>query len=152
MYSNLNNEENAYKKIIAIDLQITRSLFNAYEAGFLKHLNIHAGDDSIIQITSIANDKFLDEIFNGRYNKPKEANLCDAVGNLEVLVDLNSDINIMRINQQRISNKACYIAYTDFVTKYLKRMMSEIIDTYYGIDDSIKGKNIKRQTAYKLFM
>lgn len=151
MYDKLHIEDNAFKKVFTSDLQITRSFYNEYEAGFIRHLNIHAGDSDIIGITSIANDKFLEEIFNGRYNKPAETNLCDAVGNLEVLIDLLPDIDSMISNQNRFSNKECYIAYTDFTIKYLRKMIDEIIDTFYGIEDMINGTK-KKSSAYKLFI
>lgn len=152
MYDKLHNEENAFKTIYALDLQITRSLFNEYEAGFIRHLNTHVGDNNIIGITSIANDKFLDAIFGGKYNKAAGMNLCDAVGNLEVLVDLLPDINAMISNQNRISDKACYTSYTKFSLEYLKRMIDEIMNTFYTIEDMISDGTKKKSTAYKLFI
>ena len=152
MYDKLHNEENAFKTIYTLDLHVSRSLFNEYEAGFIRHLNTHVGDSDIIGITSIANDKFLDAIFGGKYNKATGTNLCDAVGNLEVLIDLLPDINAMILNQNRISDKACYVSYTDFSLKYLKRMIDEIINTFYTIEDSINSISKKKPTAYQLFM
>lgn len=151
MYNKLHNEDDALKPIKRADLQITRSLYNEYEVGFIRHLRTHAGDSNIIGITDIANEKFLNEIFDGKYNKPEDTTLCYAVGNLEVLVDLIPDIESMIRNQNMISNKDCYISYTSFTIKYLKKMIGEIIDTYEEIISKLEGhKTVK--TSYKLFM
>ena len=151
MYNKLHNEDNAVKPIKRADLQITRSLYNEYEVGFIRHLKTHASDPNIIGITDVANEKFLHEIFDGKYNKPEDTTLCYAVGNLEVLVDLIPDIESMIRNQNMISNKDCYVSYTKFTVTYLKKMINEIIDTYEEIINKLEGhKNPKGQ--YKLFM
>lgn len=151
MYDKLHIEDNAFKKIMATDLNISRSFYNEYETGFLRHLSKNVDDPDIIGITDITNDKFLNEIFEGRYNKPVETRLCDAVGNLEVLVELIGDINSMISNQNRISNEVCYTSYTNFTMKYLKKMIYEIVNTYDKINDSINGP-IKPSGSYKLFI
>jgi hypothetical protein len=151
MYDKLHNEDNAFKKIIVADLNISRSYYNEYETGFLRHLSKNANDFNIIGITDITNDKFLNEIFEGRYNKPVETNLCDAVGNLEVLVELIEDINTMINNQNRISSEICYTSYTNFTMKYLKKMIYSIFDTYDKINASINTEP-KPTGSYKLFV
>lgn len=151
MYNKLHNEDVALRKIVATDLGVTRSLYNEYETGYLRHIQKHQGDLNIIGITDVTNDKFLTEIFEGKYNHPVETSLCDAVGNLEVLVDLVPDISIMIQNLNRISDKVCYVSYSSFSVKYLKKMISEIIDTYQNINDSIEG-NKKPVSSYKLFI
>lgn len=151
MYNRLHNEANAYKEINVVDLNISRSFFNEYEIGFLKHLAYHSGDEAIIGITDIANDKFINEIFDGSYNKPVKTKLCDAAGNLEVLIELINDIEIMNNNLNRLSDSYSHISYEKFVIKYLKRIISEVISTYNDINATLDGTN-NTKIQYKLFM
>ena len=153
MYEKLHDEVNAYKHIETIDLSISRSLFNQYEMGFIKHLNKYQTDKNIIGITNIANDKFIDAIFNGSCNKPVDMELKDAVGNLEVLIDLIPDIESMISNSNRIGDKTCYDSYIAFVNKYIKSMIENILDTYHDINIAISEvKGSPKKTEYKLFI
>ena len=155
MYNKLHNDEKAFKSIEVVDLNISRTLFNQYEVGFIRHLHMYSRDKNAIGITDIANSKFLNEIFNGSYNKPVNMELKDAVGNLEVLIDLIPDIESMTRNSQMMNVNVCYNSYTSFVNNYLKKMISGIIDTYDEINnilDSSHTKNNNEHKSYKLFV
>lgn len=166
------------KKVCCIDLNKSYVIYNEYHDGmisFIKEIfnkvsNIECGDithlDEKLAKARECDKAFIESLFNGENNKEEESYICDALRNIEFLIDFIPQMHRFKDvctelcgvkpridgcpSHDLIENSLCLL-YSS-VSEYCNKCIESVICTYSKICDAMDCCNSKENNIqYKLF-
>lgn len=178
MYQGIRDNMDDEQSITCLDLNKVSSVYEEYMDGMIQFINDINNIDLItesneiegyktkLETASSNSDIFMKALYDGTYSENKEHVLSEAVTNIECLIDFIPHLNQMRNecnkcesfvnectdeNKKELLKKSAEMMY-ESVGSYGYSMIKNIINTYYDINDTLKG-NIKKEEpiAFKLF-
>lgn len=173
------------KKICTIDLNRSYNIYSEYHDGmkaFISEIietistnrfnNIETDIDTFVEKLKKAQEcdkDFILSLFNGENNREEESDVCDALKNIEFLIDFIPQMHKMKescIELQDMSlgcgldksspackliNDSLYLLYSS-ISEYCYKCIVEVVSIYTKIYDIICGDNkVEESTVYRLF-
>lgn len=171
MYESVGEREYNWKEIKTCDVNRTGNLYENYNWGMKKYL------DEILAVETVSDDKsaidtikkakendsiFVSSILGGYNNESSMVNICEAVKNIEFLIDFipmmenfsQSLDTLINTSEPRVSNDTVLESvklYTESVSNYCYRMISWIVSDYHTIQEEISPEHKDESSTFTLF-
>lgn len=156
IYESVLSRDHVWKTINTCDMNRSRDLYENYSNGMKKYLNEIISLESASDETTVAtlekarngDELFVNSLFGGYNNSREETNICEAVKNIECLIDFIPSIDsfnesvdefiksVSKKNDDKLSLE-CSKLYSESVTNYCYNTIKNIINDFNSIHDSI---------------